>query len=377
MRVVFPFFAQYHQIFHSLPIAAEMARRHPDVQVRVACATEAHADFVRQLLARHAPDAPVQVDQLQRPLFDLGGAKKRTMIRNFEYLRSFEAIVTPERTSLFLKQQPGLGCARLIWTRHGAGDRAIGFADDVWKFDYVLLAGPKIEQRLLSSGLIRPGHYAAGVYAKFDWIPNQSARLRWFENDRPTVLYNPHFDPHLSSWPDFGLSVLEQFASDTRYNLIFAPHIRLFDRPSPRKYAGFARFREYSNVRIDLGSVHGIDMSYVESADVYLGDVSSQVAEFVRRPRPCLFLDAHEADWHENPDYTFWTLGKVLRSPTDLLQQVDEALDGAFPFREAQERYAEDTFGVARASGTSGARGADAIVKFLKESPPPVQRKRP
>ncbi|MGH8516801.1 MAG: sensor domain-containing protein [Panacagrimonas sp.] len=368
MRVVFPYVAQYHQIFHSLPIAAEMARRHPDVQVSAAGATGAHVEFVRELLARHAPDAPVQVDELKRPFFGHRPAKKRTMARNLDYLSSFDAIVTPERTSLFLKKGLGLGLPRLIWTRHGAGDRAIGFADDVDQFDYVLLAGPKIEERLLSSGLIRPGHYAAGVYAKFDWVPSEPARQQWFDNDRPTVLYNPHFDPGLSSWPDFGLSVLEQFAADARYNLIFAPHVRLFDPPNLRKYARFERFRTCPNVRIDLGSVHGIDMSYVESADLYLGDVSSQVAEFVSRPRPCLFLDAHRADWQDNPDYAFWSLGTVLRSPSDLLRQVGEALaGGGLAFRQAQERYAEETFGIARRGGGSGARGADAIVEFLRE----------
>ena len=368
MRVVFPYFAQLHQVFHSLPIAAEMARRHRDVEVHAAGSTAAHVSFVRELLARHVPDAPVKVDLLKRPLFDRGPAKKRTMMRNLIYLSGFDAIVTPERTSLFLKKLVGLGHARLVWTRHGAGDRAIGFAEDVSTFDYVLVAGPKIEERLLSSGLIRPGHYCTGVYAKFDWARGRPPR-RWFDNDRPTVLYNPHFDAKLSSWPSFGLSVLEQFAGSSRYNLIFAPHIRLFDPPTSRKYERFARFAKCPNVRIDLGSVHGIDLGYVESADLYLGDVSSQVAEFVSRPRPCLFLDAHGAAWQDNPDYAFWSLGKVLGSPDRILEQVDEAFASAQGYREVQERYATETFGVAREGGGSAARGADAIVEFLRTDP--------
>lgn len=367
MRVVFPYFAQHHQVFHSLPIAAEMALRYPDVMVHAAGATASHVTFVRDLLARHAPDAPITVDTLKRPLFDRGPAKKRTMARNFDYLRGFDAIVTPERTSLFLRRHLGLDRTRLIWTRHGAGDRAIGFAEDVSNFDYVLLAGPKIEERLLSAGLIRPGRYASGVYAKFDWArPNATAR-RWFDNDRPTVLYNPHFDATLSSWPSLGMSVLEQFAAEPRYNLIFAPHVRLFDPPTPRKYAPFARFLECPNLRIDLGSVHSIDLSYVESAALYLGDVSSQVAEFVSRPRPCLFLDAHGAAWQDNPDYAFWSLGPVLGSADQLLRRVDEAMRSAADYQAAQERYAAETFGIAREGGGSAARGADAIVGYLRD----------
>jgi hypothetical protein len=37
----------------------------------------------------------------------------------------------------------------LIRTRHGAGDRKVGFARNVGDFDFVLLAGRKIEQLML------------------------------------------------------------------------------------------------------------------------------------------------------------------------------------------------------------------------------------
>src|SRR3546814_20758122 len=62
----------------------------------------------------------------------------------------------------------------------------LGFADDIGRFDFVLLAGRKIEQRLLERQLIRRGDYATGVYAKFDWM-NPRAGERLFDNDRPTV----------------------------------------------------------------------------------------------------------------------------------------------------------------------------------------------
>src|SRR3546814_6362259 len=41
-----------------------------------------------------------------------------------------------------------------------------------------------------------------------------------FDNDRPTVLYTPHFRPALSSWPKWGMAVLDLFANSNRYNLI-------------------------------------------------------------------------------------------------------------------------------------------------------------
>src|SRR3546814_13919965 len=63
-----------------------------------------------------------------------------------------------------------------------------------------------------------------------------------------------------------------------------------------------------------LGSERSIDMSYTGSADLYLGDVSSQVAEYLYRPRPCVFLNAQGVDWQEDPNYRFWSLGPVIRS---------------------------------------------------------------
>ncbi|TDU28933.1 hypothetical protein DFR24_3314 [Panacagrimonas perspica] len=364
MKVVFPYFGQLHQVFHSLPIAAQMAIRHPDVQVSAAGATSAHVDFIRDLLTQYAPAAPVNVEALERPLLDLSRTKKRTMLKNRAYLRGFDAIVTPERTSLFMRLL-GLGGTRLIWTRHGAGDRAIGFAKDVNRFDYVLLAGRKIEERLLSAGLIRPGHYTSGIYAKFDWLQTRGTQRRWFDNDRPTVLYNPHFEPGLSSWPEHGMAVLDFFAASDRYNLIFAPHVRLFDPPTPDKYRAFERFANVPHLRIDLGSVHGIDMSYVDAVDLYLGDVSSQVAEFVARPRPCVFLNSHRVAWRDSPDYAFWTLGPVIDDVEALPQALEDALERPEAFGAVQAAYVADTFGIEPGTA-SAARGADAIVDFLK-----------
>lgn len=364
MRVVFPYFGQLHQVFHSLPIAAQLAMRHAEIEVHAAGATPAHVDFLRELLARHAPGAPVTVDALARPLaWDRSGSKKRTMYKNRTYLRGFDAIVTPERTSLFMRRI-GVGGARMIWTRHGAGDRAIGFARDICQFDYVLLAGRKIEQRLLGAGLIRDGHYTTGVYAKFDWLMTPREPRRWFDNDRPTVLYNPHFEPELSSWPVHGEAILDFFARSERYNLIFAPHVRLFDPPTARRQRAFDRFRDCAHLRIDLGSVHSIDMSYVRAADLYLGDVSSQVAEFVARPRPCVFVNAHGVDWRDDPSYAFWRLGQVIDDEGALATALATAFERPDRFAEAQVAYVADTFGI-EPGAASAARGADAIADFL------------
>ncbi|ACI53150.1 conserved hypothetical protein [Gluconacetobacter diazotrophicus PA1 5] len=375
MRVVFPFIAQPHQTLHSLPIGLEIARRHPDIAVHVACLTEEQESYVRHL-AGFYPDSQVTFDRLTLPgpllrqLTRRGPSvltKLAALFANKNYFAAFQAIVVPERTSLYLRRM-GVRRPRLIWTRHGAGDRAIGFARDVRNFDFILMAGRKLENRLLAQGALRPGHYVTGIYAKFDMVRRMHRQAPpLFENKRPTVLYNPHFNPALSSWYKFGFQVLDYFARQDRYNIVFAPHYRLFDAHRDKAAEIMRAYGGIPHMRIDPGSPRSVDMTYTMGADLYLGDVSSQVAEFLIQPRPCLFLDAHDTPWQGNPDYLFWSLGQVART-TDAL---DEALDRAFAthpdFLEPQKSYIRDTFGLAD-TGPTAPIGANAIVEFLRKA---------
>jgi hypothetical protein len=368
MKICFPFLAQVHQAFHALPIALEIAIRHPDAEVHLASPDARLLDSIRQLAAAYAPDAPVIFDRLRIPPFVRAKVEKEgetapkslTLRWNLLYFRRFDAIVVPERTSLVLKRY--LPRTRFIWTRHGAGDRAVGFEPEIGLFDFVLMAGSKVEDRLRGSGLIRDGHYATGVYAKFDLV-RRLEREPLFANDRPTILYNPHFRPSLSSWPIWGLRVVDQLARSDRFNLIFAPHIRLFYPPTPEKYAHFAAYADLPNVRIDLGSMASADMTYTEAADLYLGDVSSQVAEFVTRPRPCIFLNAHHVEWREDPSYRFWELGPVIEDVARLESEINDALASHGAYRDPQLAYVEETFGPA--AEPTAPKGADAIMAYL------------
>lgn len=375
LQIVFPFIAQPHQTFHSLPIALEMAARTPDVQVHVACLTEKQLDFV-QSLAVHYPDAHVTYDVLNMPAVlrrriekhGPGPLEKIAVLGlNRSYFSKFHAIVVPERTSLYLKRM-GVKGPRFIWTRHGAGDRAIGFARDTRMFDFVILSGSKIEQRLLEQGAIRPGHYHLGTYAKFDLVQrmNRTPR-RLFSNDRPTVLYNPHFSSNLSSWPAMGERIIAFFAQQDRYNLIFAPHVRLFDRDKAAGEALRQRFADCSHIIIDPGSQRSVDMTYTLAADLYLGDVSSQVAEFLIRPRPCIFLNAHDTTWQNDCNYSFWNLGEVVNDVDQLADALARADSQHTAFIARQKAYVADTFELTGQEPTAPA-AADAIVAFLRSS---------
>jgi hypothetical protein len=371
-RVCFLFIGHRHQILHGVSIAAAMSLGR-QVEVHVAGATQGHLDDVRRLSGRLGTGR-ITYHRLwpEGALFRAGRSvppKAAVLALNLDLLRRFDAIVTPERTSLMLKAM-GLRRQIFIHTDHGAGDRAVGYEPRIAAFDLVLLAGEKQRERMARTALIRPGGYAVVGYSKFDVVDALAAAPpRLFAQDRPVVLYNPHFQAGLSSWPDAGLDVLRQFAASKDYNLIFAPHLRLFDGASRTMRRALEPFRAAPNIHVDLGGRDSCDMTYTNMADVYLGDVSSQVYEFIRTPRPCLFLNLHRADWWQDENYAHWRLGPVLSGPQDLIAAVDAARLAHAHYRPVQAQAFDRTFD---RSGRASEQAAHAIAAHLAAHAPGV-----
>ncbi|HBK90883.1 MAG TPA: hypothetical protein DDZ68_04340, partial [Parvularcula sp.] len=260
---------------------------------------------------------------------------------------------------------------RFIYSGHGAGDRAIGFHPSFSKFDLLLLPGEKYARRLRETGGLSGNDYALIGYPKFDPVRN-SKPARLFANDNPTIVYNPHFSPAFSSWFKLGPAVLDWFADNPGYNLIFAPHVMLFRRPIHVSAESSTvawrpglprRFRRCPNIKIDIDSPRLFDMTYMTAADLYLGDISSQVMEFLVRPRPCVFLNAQSHKWDGDENFAAWRLGPVLEGIDQLGPTLAEAL--AFPdaYRELQEEHFRDSFSLT--AETSADRAAAAIRDYV------------
>jgi hypothetical protein len=368
-RVCFLYLAQTHQILHSLSIAVELARGWPDIAVEVAATSQAHLDYVADALARLG-GAPIET-RLLGPAWlrglRLGSAslppKAAMLIANLPGLAGYDAVVTPERTTALLRRL-GARSTLLVYTQHGAGDRGGPFEPRLGLFDLVMATGPKQRDRMVGEGLVRPENCAMVGYPKFDMVEALAPRpVSPFADDRPVVLYNPHFDRALSSWPAWGRKVLESFAANDRYNLVFAPHVRLFDEARPQDRQAVDAFRDHPRIHIDLGGPACIDMTYTRIADIYLGDVSSQIYEFLRTPKPAVFLNARHAAWQGDESYRHWRYGPVLESVDHLTRDIDAAVAGHADYLAEQRAGFAASFDLQPMS--SSLRAAKAIVDRL------------
>ncbi|TZG27817.1 hypothetical protein [Sphingomonas montanisoli] len=387
IRICFFFNAQRHQLLHGMATAVHLARM-PRHDVCVVSPAQGHIDYALTLTERLG-GAPITFVHARSGLLAAGMKRTGKVIPPkllslgvlARWLNGFDAIALPERTSILLRKL-GVKHPRFIHLDHGAGDRAAGFDRRIRRFDFVLMAGPKHRERLMRERLIAPQRHAVVGYPKFeaadairdpDWRP--------FANDLPIVLYNPHFSP-LGSWKPCVEQVLEAFAAQDRYNLLLAPHVRLLDgKEAQARWAPLLdRFDGHPRIHIDRGSDRAIDMTHTSLADLYLGDVSSQVYEYLRTPRPCLFLNPHRVDWVEDENYGHWHYGEVLDGETldganDIIAAVDRAFADHPRYRPVQERGMARTF-----LPEGGAKmAAAAISTYLAQATPlpqPVPRRR-
>lgn len=363
-----------HQLLHGAPIAFDLSRLQSRIDVTLIAGSATTARHLEQLAARY-PDHRCSIVTAALPararLWDaLVGrysfVRKRAVLEhNRSLFATLDALVVPEMNSLRLKTRPGLERLRMVHVSHGPKHRWTGRDERLRLFDLVLVPGRKACERLTTGGFVAPERCRIVGYPKFDLgaaLDREAAQL--FDNDRPVVLYNPHFKRRESSWYRMGLAVLEYFRNHPEYNLIFAPHVVLFARRWRHHARVPRRYCDRPNILIDTGSQASIDMTYTRAADVYLGDVSSQVYEFWCKPRPSIFLDAHAVPWQTAPDYRHWQGGEVLDDVAQLGPALARATDlHRSRYRAVQERLFADTFELT--STPSAQRAAQAIAEHL------------
>lgn len=374
-----------HQVRHSAAVIPEILKLYPNIKVTILVTSDSLMHLVRQVCGdinlHRCSFIKLKIPKWHKPfayVLDTIFPFSRIdhLYSNRSIFKSFNAIIVTEGTSLFLRKLEGLEHANIIRIDHGAGDRSIGFKPSFAGNSLVLFPGFKQRDRYLNLGYLSEKQIGVVGYTKFDSIKTDTqSRPKLFSNDKPVVLYNPHPDPYLSSWYTMGIEVLEYFSNSKDYNLIFAPHVMMFLRRIHLSSERFAfrlrrdipqKYINCSNIHVDTGSAASLDMTYTLAADIYIGDVSSQVYEFLIRPRPCIFFNSHEAKWQEDPNYLFWKFGPVIACSADLDSRLRSAWDDHAKYKSLQEEKFKMTFD--HQSTPAPVRAAVAIAKFLDNS---------
>lgn len=109
-----------------------------------------------------------------------------------------------------------------------------------------------------------------------------------------------------------------------------------------------------------------VDGSYTGVADVYLGDTSSQVIEFLMRPRPCVFLNAGGVAWRSDPNYAMWVCGEVVDDVADVIAALDRAALTHAEYAAVQAEFAGQSLGAVEGGAV---RAAQEIVRVLEAMP--------
>lgn len=373
-----------HQAAHIAGIAGHLAQHVPSVRVVVASGTAAIRQTVASIIPQTAHDhiewatlpIPASAARWLEPLNTIAPVKRLARLHyNLDLFAGVDMIVSTERTCLRIQRRLGSRGPRFVYVPHGSGDRNVAYHADLARFDLMLLSGPKLVAEMVRNGVASADKCRIIGYPKFDTI-DPAVRKRFFANDLPVFLYNPHFDPHLSSWYAMGHQVLDYFhRHQDRYNLIFAPHVMLF-----RKKVHYSLeyrtlklrpdipplYRTSPNILIDLDSPNLFDMSYTMAADAYIGDVSSQVYEFLLHCGACYFLDSHPAPGER---YEFWRNGEVLPDAASLAGRIPHWRESAVTHRAEQDRLFASTMDY-QPGRTASQRGAEALVAYLSETRP-------
>mgnify|MGYP006124929987 CR=1 FL=1 len=217
----------------------------------------------------------------------------------------------------------------LFYLYHGTGTREYGFENKLKDFDYILTPGNYHKERLKKTLLISDEKINIVGTPKSDWIKLKKIRNNnLFNNESPVFYYVPHWDINLSSYLKWRKIILNYFINNNQYNLIFAPHPLIKHLSKKEGYKIENNLKSANNIIIDHGGKNSIDGTYSALADIYIGDVSSMITEWIlQKPRPCIFINAHEKKWKNEDDYYMWNFGSVVSEFNDFEKIIKKSIN--------------------------------------------------
>jgi hypothetical protein len=362
--VAFLFLGEMLLVPHLWPIVDALARAWPELTIDLWISTSAHEELLDTWLDAHVHSG-IRMRRApgfrQHPVLRPGDnpalpAKMPMLLRLAPYLWQVPVVLCAEQTSLWLPRLLPMR-ARFIFTVHGAGphtnrDTRLPYAS------YLFVPSAYLTEDHVAHGVPRNKIVETG-YVKSAFQPSVSA-ADLFPVARPVLLYAPHWQRYRSSWWEWGRDIVTMLAAQDRYNIVLAPHQRLFERDEEAR-AFIAPFADLPHVHVDSDSFAMVDGSYTSMADIYLGDSSSQIIEYLAHPRPCVILDSPAMQWE--PD-EYRQCGAVVRRFDDLWPALEAAGPTHGVYRDRQHAFAQQALGDAGADAPM--RAASAIIDLLQ-----------
>lgn len=364
--IVFLWLGEMLLIPHLWPIIDALARLRPDLPIDLWVSTSAHealieswrtTDHINVRLRR----APGFLSQPARTLGQNGPlpAKLPMLARLAPHLWCSKVVVCVEQTSLWLPRLLPIR-ARFILTGHGAGPPNYGRAGRLlaaWQ----LLIPSALDIPLYTANGIDPARIAVTGYAKATFAPSRD-RASLFRDDRPILLYTPHWQAWRSSWTSWGPAIVRMLAAQNDWNVILAPHQRWVET-WPEAIPILREAGQLPHVHVDIDSFAMVDGSYTHAADLYLGDTSSQILEFVARPRPCVLLRPPGLRWEATGSGNYWSCGNTVESLDQMTASIARANTEHSRYADIQSRLAMAALGDTSPAGPL--RAAETILAAL------------
>ena len=337
-KTAFFFLNHTAHIYHAVSVAFELSR-FDSQQVTVYSTTKRNMDIIENLSCVY-PDHKCKIILLEPSAFYkvTRKLKKREFpgfqaifSKNKKSLLAHDTFVSPSDDILMLKSDKDFSDKNFVYTKHGSGNFSYDFSDRNDNFDLVFLSGDGIELKYIEEKRKKNNlhaRYEVVGYPKFDLCSKIQCRNNLFDNNKITVVYIPHFKDEYSSWSPWGDAIMKFFIESEEYNLILSPHV-LLSRKQKEEIREKYLTNPSRNILIDIDdeSESLINMTYTRNADIYLGDVSSQVYEFLTKGRPCIFLNPYKYDWKttDNRNFDSWHLGHVIENKKDI-EEMDMVL---------------------------------------------------
>ncbi len=255
-------------------------------------------------------------------------------------LRDAEAIVSTSHELPRYMAENDIKIPKLFYLYHGTGTREYGFDNKLDDFDCILVPGPYHRDRLVNDKVCDEKKIRMVGQPKLEWVEkNKKSESNLFQNDNPVFYYNPHWEMDLSSYLSWRNIILDFFKGRQEYNLIFAPHPLVKHHSRKNNYTLHSESDLSENIIIDLDSTNLNDGTYNAASDVYIGDVSSMVTEWINfKPRPCIFINAQNINWGKNKNYDMWQYGTVIDDPNNLGKVIQDSVSNN-PYNKKQKEH--------------------------------------